>query len=91
MANLNAGLRHAKREFLEFIEFVWEFLSNLSTAELLLGGCMVCLALMWTMVSRSDEGDDTKGLVRQFGFAIAVVALFGGVMGYVLGPNLVPT
>lgn len=88
MSNLNSSVRNAKREFLEFVEFAWDFITGLSTAEQLLASCMVCLVLMWALVRRSDDGDDTKGLARQFGFAVAVIVMFGGVVGYVLGPNL---
>lgn len=88
MADLNATLRAAKREFSEFLEYVWEFIAGMSTAELLLAGCMFCLIVMWMFVRRSDDGDDTPGMARQFGFAVMTVTIFGVAFGFTLGPSV---
>lgn len=88
MAELNATLRAAKREFSEFLEYAQDFISGMSTAEQLLAGCMICLIVMWMFVRRSDDGDDTPGMARQFGFAVVTVVIFGVAFGFTLGPSI---
>lgn len=88
MANLNANLRSAKRDFFELLEVLQNFVMGLSTAEQILAGCMACLFLMWLFVRRSDESDDTSGMARQFSFAVVLVIIFGSGVGFVFGPNV---
>ncbi|MCI4645946.1 MAG: hypothetical protein MRY64_14285 [Hyphomonadaceae bacterium] len=88
MASLNANLRSAKRDFFELLEVAEDFFMGLSTAEQILGGCLACLVLMWLFVRRSDDGDDTPGMVRQFAFALVLVVIFSSGVGFIFGPNV---